>query len=193
VVLESIFKLKHKLSPADFSCPSIVDRPIAWMRILGDLGGQAMAKKTARGPVTWDDVTVTLEDGRVVNGTYGYSDRFITVKTGHRGTPSRIGENPQPLHRRAIKEPTRPQHQEEERRAYERGGIAEGQIPERVPTGRNAKEPLADAAAWMDADNLRAYVAAWQVKMEGNVDKVQLEEWVAWALSEANRLDPLSR
>jgi hypothetical protein len=38
-------------------------------------------RKTAHGLVTWEDLTI--DDGRVLTGTYGYSDRYVTVKTVH--------------------------------------------------------------------------------------------------------------
>jgi major membrane immunogen (membrane-anchored lipoprotein) len=62
-------------------------------------------RKTAHGLVTWDDVTVTLEDGRVVKGTYGYSDRFITVKTERGSKTADLGNmKPEILARFMLRE-----------------------------------------------------------------------------------------
>jgi hypothetical protein len=62
-------------------------------------------RKTARGLVTWDDVTVTLDDGRVVHGIYGYSDRFITVKTELGSKTADLGNlNPEILARIMLRE-----------------------------------------------------------------------------------------
>ena len=43
------------------------------------------------GLVTWDDLTITLDDGRVVSGSYGYSDRNVTVKTALGSKTTHIG------------------------------------------------------------------------------------------------------
>jgi hypothetical protein len=51
-------------------------------------------RTTARGLVTWDDLTITLGDGRTVTGTYGYSDRFVTVKTALGSKTTQIGGSP---------------------------------------------------------------------------------------------------
>jgi len=51
-------------------------------------------KKTARGLVIWEDLKVKLEDGRVISGTYGYSDRYVTVKTALGSKTAQIGDSP---------------------------------------------------------------------------------------------------
>jgi hypothetical protein len=52
------------------------------------------SRKTARGLVIWEDLTIKLEDGRVMSGTYGYSDRYVTVKTALGSKTTQIGGSP---------------------------------------------------------------------------------------------------
>jgi major membrane immunogen (membrane-anchored lipoprotein) len=55
-------------------------------------------RKTAHGLVTWEDLTITLKDGRVVTGSYGYSDRYVTVKTERGSKMTQIADsNPENL------------------------------------------------------------------------------------------------
>jgi hypothetical protein len=51
-------------------------------------------RKTAHGLVTWDEITITLKDGRIVTGSYGYSDRYVTVKTALGGKTIQLGGSP---------------------------------------------------------------------------------------------------
>jgi hypothetical protein len=97
------------------------------------------------------------------------------------------------LHRRDLKLP-RLQQPEKDVRGSERSGGVERQISERVTMEGTADRVAlrAHAAAWRDADNIRAFVAVMQNKMKGNVDNLRLEDWVRWALTEADCLDPLS-
>jgi hypothetical protein len=37
--------------------------------------------KTGHGLVTWEDLTITLEDGQVLTASYGHTDRLVTVIT----------------------------------------------------------------------------------------------------------------
>ena len=37
--------------------------------------------ETAHGLITWEDLTITLEDGQVLTASYGHTDRLVTVIT----------------------------------------------------------------------------------------------------------------
>jgi hypothetical protein len=37
--------------------------------------------ETAHGLITWEDLTITLEDGQMLTASYGYTDRLVTVIT----------------------------------------------------------------------------------------------------------------
>jgi hypothetical protein len=50
-------------------------------------------RKAARGLVTWKDLTVTLTDGRTISASYGYSDRYVTVKTALGKKMTHIGHS----------------------------------------------------------------------------------------------------
>jgi hypothetical protein len=52
------------------------------------------SRKAARGLVIWNDLRIKLEDGRVISGTYGYSDRYVTVKTALGSKTTQIGGSP---------------------------------------------------------------------------------------------------
>ena len=84
--------------------------------------------------------------------------------------------------------------EEEERRACEQKAEAEWHERERLTAMEKAilDALLADAAAWRDADTIRAYVAAARNAAAGRADKSAFEDWTRWALAEADRLDPIS-
>jgi hypothetical protein len=98
------------------------------------------------------------------------------------------------LQRRSIEVQACREKQQGQRHVSERGGEPERPSRERIAiaTRENAGRLalLANASAWRDAENVRAYVAAVRGVMEGNVEELRLDDWVKWALSEANRLDP---
>jgi hypothetical protein len=51
-------------------------------------------RKSAHGLVTWDEITITLKDGRIVTGSYGCSDRYVTVKTMLGSKTTQLGGSP---------------------------------------------------------------------------------------------------
>lgn len=86
-----------------------------------------------------------------------------------------------------LEEEARQQRAEEERLARERQRKAEKARLDRL---------LADAAAWRQASEVRAFVAAVRAKRARECDPLrsdELERWAGWALSRAEELDPLSR
>ena len=52
------------------------------------------SRKAARGLVIWKDLKVKLGNGRLISGTYGYSDRYVTVKTALGSKTAQIGDSP---------------------------------------------------------------------------------------------------
>jgi hypothetical protein len=86
------------------------------------------------------------------------------------------------------------QQGEARRSAHEVDGEAEQRPDEPGAAEEDPKRLalLASAAAWREANNVRAYVAAVRNATEGNLEKGQFETWARWALSQANRIDPLS-
>jgi len=86
-----------------------------------------------------------------------------------------------------LEEEARQQKAEEERLERERRRKAEKAKLDRL---------LADAAAWRQAAEVRAFVAAARAKHAGEAQgpcAEELERWAHWALSQAEQLDPLSR
>jgi hypothetical protein len=76
---------------------------------------------------------------------------------------------------------------EEERRRLERERL------ERVEKARVARL-LSQARALREAQEIRAYVSAvqqLQTTLEDPLSETELQQWVAWSLSEANRIDPV--
>ena len=61
---------------------------------------------------------------------------------------------------------------------------------------KKRRQLLSDSLGWRKAGEIRAFVAAVNARnnqeLEGKT-KTQLDHWSAWALAEADRLDPLSR
>lgn len=87
----------------------------------------------------------------------------------------------------------RKRREEEEREAQKRREEAERKERERIVALKKAKVDAlkSDAAAWSQAQEIRAYVAA--IREDCNdFDPERLEEWSRWALTEADSLDPLT-
>ena len=84
------------------------------------------------------------------------------------------------------------QCEEEEREARRRKAEAERREREQIAAEEKARRDalLADARAWRDADLIRAYVGA--VKTNVVAGEPALNAWVRWALTEADRLDPVA-
>jgi hypothetical protein len=85
---------------------------------------------------------------------------------------------------RAI-EDERLREEQERREAIERRDLAEKARVERL---------LGEATAYRQANEIRSYVATVQMLSGGEAERispVELEEWAAWALAQADRIDPI--
>jgi hypothetical protein len=83
--------------------------------------------------------------------------------------------------------------EEEEREARRRKAEEERRERERLAAQEKAKRDalLANARAWRDADTIRAYVTAAQQAAAVRSDMDAMGGWAAWAVGEADRLDPI--
>lgn len=83
------------------------------------------------------------------------------------------------------------QIEEEDRKRRAEAERAERERQQRLEQAR-IDHLLKDAAAFQQADEIRNYVAALTSKVHanGSADVEQLERWKAWALAQADRIDP---
>jgi hypothetical protein len=81
-----------------------------------------------------------------------------------------------------------------ERLALEQKLEAERRERERLAAIEKAKVDAlrADAAAWREAETIRAYVAAARLAAGGRVGDEMLDRWADWAGGEAARIDPFT-
>ncbi|ODR95232.1 hypothetical protein AUC70_05925 [Methyloceanibacter stevinii] len=100
------------------------------------------------------------------------------------------------LHRQWLKELAeweRKRKEEERKEEIRRKADAEKRERERIATLEKARIDglIRDAACWRDAANIREYVEA--VRMAASTgDTINVEAWAEWALSEADKLDPVA-
>jgi hypothetical protein len=83
---------------------------------------------------------------------------------------------------------------EEQRRKEEERQRLERERLERLEKARVARL-LSQARALKEAQEIRAYVAAvreLQPTLDNPLNETELQHWVAWSLSQANRIDPVT-
>lgn len=81
------------------------------------------------------------------------------------------------------------------RRRNEEAARKERQRLEKIEADRR-NQLIAEAVAWRQASDIRAYIEAQLVRRKASAEgeaRTELETWAAWALAEADRIDPLLR
>jgi energy-coupling factor transporter ATP-binding protein EcfA2 len=82
---------------------------------------------------------------------------------------------------------------EDERRREEEERLAEERRERRLAEERKLWALLEESVSWQQSQQIRSYVEAIKIKMEGLASQdPELNEWIEWALRQADSLDPLA-
>jgi hypothetical protein len=114
-----------------------------------------------------------------------FENVYDELNLGEGGTVLLAFEDGSLLYRRAGEAAAARQHEEELRRQRAAEAAAEAVQAEEIERQRLL---LVEATKWRDAEVIRAYVA--HIKKYGNAIAPALDEWLVWASTAADNLDP---